>query len=360
MIAYWFLYAWSIALLLGLAALLSERAVRALHWPARLLWMGAMLLSIAGPLVAALFAGDSAPGSAGAITGSLDFAPTSLLLDRVLLAGWILGSTALLSALVSAHGSARRAQRGWQRTNLSGTQVLVAPDFGPGVLVTGKAEIVLPHWALELRPELRELMLLHEREHVRSRDHWLIMLGLALIALFPLNPFLWWQFLRLKLALEMDCDARVLSGRQDVREYAALLLDVATRSRTDRLVLAAFAAPPHAIERRIEMMLSNKSRVRRTAVGVCAAGAIAVVAFACEMPEPHSPEAAVRSALGVAEEPPPPPRPSPTYTVRDVGAPCCIAKAVQGQAYSGEEIEIVDVKERRLPPPPPPLPGTVK
>ncbi len=106
--------------------------------------------------------------------------------------------------------------------------------------------IVVPIWALELRPSALALLLEHEHEHIRARDHWLLAGGLGLLLLFPINPFLWWQFSRLKLAIEMDCDARVLSGRQDVRSYAALLLDVGRRCRSSRLVFAAFAAPPVA------------------------------------------------------------------------------------------------------------------
>lgn len=65
-------------------------------------------------------------------------------------------------------------------------------------------------------------MVTHEREHLRALDHRLILLGLALLVLCPFSPVLWWQFSRLKFAIEMDCAARVLAGRRDVRMYAAL------------------------------------------------------------------------------------------------------------------------------------------
>jgi hypothetical protein len=125
-----------------------------------------------------------------------------------------------------------------------------------------------------------------------------------------LNAGLWWQFRRLKLAIEMDCDARVLSGRQDVRGYATLLLDVGRRCRTGHLAFAAFAAPRHAIERRIRMMLDPKPRSHRLLAGACAVGAVVIGVLACNTPEPAAPDTALRTALGLAAPPKPPPAPA--------------------------------------------------
>ena len=50
------------------------------------------------------------------------------------------------------------------------------------------------------------------------------------VALFPWNPALWLIVKRLRLAIEIDCDARVLAGRRsDVRDYGMLLLTVGSR-----------------------------------------------------------------------------------------------------------------------------------
>jgi len=226
---------------------------------------------------------------------------------------------------------------------VQGMRVLVSRDFGPGVIALGRAQIVLPDWALQLESALQELMVQHEAEHLRARDHTLILLGLMLLVLCPFNAVLWWQFRRLKLAIEMDCDARVLAGRRDVRRYAALLLDVGERSRTSHLVFAAFAAPPHAIERRIRVMLDRKPRSRLLTAGLAGAGALVIAVLACQTPEPQSPEEPLRQALGLVPEPPPPPPHPPeeglSYDLlREVAEP------------------VIIVEEERLPPPPPPPP----
>jgi beta-lactamase regulating signal transducer with metallopeptidase domain len=304
MIALWMLYALVVAFCLGVAALLTERVVRTRGKGTRLVWASAMVLSVALPVMAVQRAmSQDARTSTVVDAVRVDPAKWLAFIDRTLLMGW-LGSALLLAVmLLLAQRSLLRRRRAWQRAEFHGEAVLISSDLGPGVVVTpGLAQIVVPTWALDLKTELQQLMLLHEREHLRARDHWLIVMGLLLLVLCPFNPILWWQFTRLKLAIEMDCDARVLSGRRDVRAYAALLLDVGVRMRAGHLVFAAFAAPPHAIERRIRMMLDTKQRPRRWLMAACTAGAVVLGFLACNTPEPASPEAAVRSALGEVPE----------------------------------------------------------
>ena len=52
----------------------------------------------------------------------------------------------------------------------------------------------------------------HERSHLDAGDPRLIALAVTLLVLMPWNPLLWWQFRRLRRAIEVDCDTRVLSG----------------------------------------------------------------------------------------------------------------------------------------------------
>ena len=308
MIMLWMLYALAIALWLTLAGLLAERALRALGRSARLLWFAVLICSALVPLVMALLAA-SAPQSAEA-SFSAAGAGWRTLIDRLLVAGWVGSGFGVAATVLLSGGALQRARRHWRPAQVQGTTVFVAPDLGPGVVMLGRAQIVLPAWALELDAARLDLMVRHEHEHMRARDHWLIMGALVVLLLCAFNPVLWWQFKRLKLAIEMDCDARVLSGRQNVREYAALLLDVGARSRAARLLFAAFATPPHAIERRIRTMLEPRSKTRRTTLALGAAGVVVCTVLACETPEPSSPEPALRSVLGSEkEEAPPPPHP---------------------------------------------------
>jgi bla regulator protein blaR1 len=349
MIALWILYSIAIAFAFGGAAVLLERALRWQGRPARVVWPLAMTASSVLPVFSVLRAlASAAPDDAPLNHASrVQSALTNLgaLLDRPILLAWCAATLALVLAIALAQRALLRARASWRELYVDGTNVLVSPDVGPGVWAIGRARIVVPSWCLTLDAEGSALLIAHEREHLRARDHWLLLFGLFVVLLFPLNAGLWWQFRRLKLAIEMDCDARVLSGRQDVRGYATLLLDVGQRCRTGHLAFAAFAAPPHAIERRIRMMLDPKPRSHRLLAGVCAVGAVLVGVLACATPEPESPDTAVRSALGINE------------TLRSSeGNPVDAEKELYEVRVEGVELRRALADEDLLPPPPPPPP----
>jgi hypothetical protein len=167
--------------------------------------------------------------------------------------------------------------------------VLVAPNAGPAALADAGGRIVLPTWALEMDDERRALMLAHERAHLAARDPQLLTAAVGAIALMPWNPALWWQYRRLRVAVEIDCDRRVLRRHPDVASYGALLLDVARRGASHRHHLAAAFSgptPTTSLERRIRTMTSRRPRhaaVRALAVAALGAG---LAIAACEAPHP--------------------------------------------------------------------------
>jgi TonB family protein len=155
-----------------------------------------------------------------------------------------------------------------------------------------RSRIVLPAWALSADEEARRLVLEHEQEHVRAGDPRLLAAALVFAALIPWNPAAWWQLRRLRLAIEVDCDARVLRRRADVRAYGTVLLEVGRRAVRSRLPLAAFAEPVSSLERRIRIMTAPRaSRPLLRAAG-CGALAAALTAAACETPQPTQPSRA--------------------------------------------------------------------
>ena len=145
-----------------------------------------------------------------------------------------------------------------------------------------RGRVVLPRWALGLEPAQRRLMVLHEAEHVRAGDPQLALAGLVVCALMPWNVAAWWQLGRLRLALEMDCDARVLARSDDVRSYGSLLLEVGQRRGAGLAV--GLAETRSSLERRIRMMTETTTG-RRTlrALGLAAVSG-GVLAMACETP----------------------------------------------------------------------------
>ncbi|HUF25632.1 MAG TPA: M56 family metallopeptidase [Gemmatimonadaceae bacterium] len=317
MIITWMLYGLVIGALLGGAALTAERAARALRLPARWIWALALIASIALPVVGLLaprsdpagtaagierFGGDpvvpaSVPGDAvslaraGGALAALAVRATELgrALDRPLLAAWALGSMALFAVFIAAWLRLRRARRDWSLSLVERQFVRVSTDIGPAVVGCVRSEIVLPVWALGMDPASRAMLLAHEQEHVRARDPLLLAAGLLTLALVPWNIAMWWQLRRLRLAVEMDCDARVLRGCPDVRTYGALLVEVGRRNARTPFAAAAFSEPATHLERRIRMMLTRPPRRPRLRAGALSAAAAALAIVACDLQPPTAP-----------------------------------------------------------------------
>jgi TonB family protein len=128
-------------------------------------------------------------------------------------------------------------------------------------------------------------MLLHEGEHVRAGDTRLVLAGLLLLAAAPWNIPLWWQFRRLREAIELDCDARVLKRAPDARRYGSLLLEVGRR-RTVPVMVVALADPPSFLERRIRLITTRAAGRSMRHVGGLAliAGSLVAVAICTRDP----------------------------------------------------------------------------
>ncbi len=309
----WFLYCTGVALVLGLAAQSAESAARSVGRPGRWAWLGALVLSVLIP--AASFFGlrmwaspiPVLPAVAPLALPELTVwgAPGGTGLDpvRVLLLLW--GCATLLLAARVALGAARlrRGRRGWRAMNVSGVPVWVTKDIGPAVFGLRRASILLPAWALTIDEDLQALMLLHEREHLRAGDPWLVAGALATVVLIPWNPALWWQLHRLRLAVEMDCDARVLALAPDARTYGRLLIEVGRR-RSAPLPVLALSEPITFLERRIRAFTGAGAGAYRRAALLVAVSATLVLLAVCAR-DPISPQPApATDALAVSTEGP--------------------------------------------------------
>ncbi len=90
---------------------------------------------------------------------------------------------------------------------------------------------------------VQSLILEHERQHMLARDPLLLRAGILLVMLVPWNLPLWWQLRRLRLAIELDCDARVLGSGADAIRYAEVLLGVVRRVTTVPVGVVAMSEP---------------------------------------------------------------------------------------------------------------------
>ena len=203
---------------------------------------------------------------------------------------WLATSLLALGVLAFVHLRIRRARRRWAETELFGTRVRIAPDVGPAVVGLLRPQIVVPHWLLGRSVDEQQLVLAHEREHLGARDHLLLCAGSLVVALVPWHPAAWWMLARLRLAIELDCDARVLRRGVPARTYGTLLIDLADRCTGFRVGATALADEGSHLERRLLAMKTTKSKRSFLRAGALGTAAALALLAACEAKVPTGPE----------------------------------------------------------------------
>ena len=310
MLAPWLVYAVVTSSFAAAAAVAAELLAGAWRRPRRGVWLAAIALSIGAPILIAvpapapavesavssqLPASGRASGSANAVfrrrapTGDRLAHATIAVSDRRLVQLWFVSSALLLALLLTGAIRLRRQVRTWRLTVIDGSEVLIAPEVGPAVIGLIRPRVVLPEWTLTLEPSARALILQHEREHIRARDSHLLLFAAVSTALLPWNLPLWFMTRRLALAVELDCDQRVLRTAGSVREYGLILLEVVRRREARGLLLGASLIQPRGfLSRRIHAMVSYKPQRPRLAslALVAAIAGLTVAAGSIPRPEP--------------------------------------------------------------------------
>jgi beta-lactamase regulating signal transducer with metallopeptidase domain len=288
-------------LLVG-SAHFMDRGIRAFALPTRWIWLTTMVGATLAPLLCLLVPSTPGPNPpAGAILpvealygllepqGSVRNSGVPFLstLDEVLLVAWAGASLLVVLFFGGAALALKLRSDRWASRQTGGEEILVSDGVGPALLGFFNPRIVLPPWALSLEEDELRMVLLHEAEHRRARDPTVLMGGILLLALCPWNPALWWGLRRLRLAVEGDCDRRVLARGVPRNRYGRLLLGVASESHGIFPLAPALAEGGNSfLERRLRMM---KTDVGRKRVGrALAAGVFGglLLALACETPTP--------------------------------------------------------------------------
>lgn len=279
MLVLWMLYATAFAAIVAGGALALERLAAIWDVPRRTVWCAAVVVAIATPVFLALnpnraprWMEPSAPVVVEmavqaavpiqrvqlASEPSRLFVPPSFSArwNAPALAAWIGASAVLLVIFLRGVWIMNRRRGEWERASVDGNRVLIAQNAGPAVVGALKPEIVLPSWMLVLDATERALVLRHESEHVAARDPLLLTLGGLSLVLFPWNAALWFIVRRLRLATEIDCDARVLRSVASPRDYGMLLLAVGARRSLALPLSASLTERQLDLERRIIAMTS--------------------------------------------------------------------------------------------------------
>jgi TonB-dependent SusC/RagA subfamily outer membrane receptor len=162
------------------------------------------------------------------------------------------------------------------------------------------SEIILPSWLLARPDAEQQAVVMHEHEHVRAGDPWLLVAGCVAVALMPWHPLLWYALNRLRLAIEVDCDRRVLRRGIPAASYGALLIDLSAMRSSLPSAMPAFSCSGSYLERRLRAMTSRPMRFAGSRRIVGATLALAAVVTACESKLPTSAEIEGMNASGAA------------------------------------------------------------
>lgn len=307
MIASWMLYAIALGILLAVAAVVLEHAAQLMRWPARWIWLGALGLMLFLPALGLI--PDAAPSPVGTaaplnvVSYGLSSAVASATAGRALAAPslgsmiiglWLLASLAVLGIASVGQVRMRCEIAGLAEDHMEGVVVRISRSTGPAVVGLFRPVIVVPEWVRSLDAERRRYVIEHERAHADAGDTWLLHAAMALVAVMPWNPAVWWAAKRLRDAVELDCDQRLVRGGASVGTYGTLLIDVAGRGFRAVAAVAPFIGRASLLARRIETLMgaTPRARIARAALAAVAGGALVFVACQTKRPVPTAPPAA--------------------------------------------------------------------
>ncbi len=304
----WMLYVVMVSLLLSLGAFLAERAARLKQAGTRWIWITAIVASLVLPTLissVALELPDVFGESVASKYVALRQATSEHLSPAIWIAGsaepanwrsanplirqlWIGVSVAMLLALIGSGVQLFLRKRKWHHETVAGADVYVTNDVGPAVVGLMRPRIVVPRWVTAALPLHQSAVIAHEQSHLDARDPQLFTLALALLVFMPWNLPLWWQLRRLRYAIEIDCDARVLKGGVDPAHYGETLIAVGERQSAYVGAVAAMSESKSFLEERIEHMIRKPVRWRRLGAATLASFAIAVTALAAQVSPPNA------------------------------------------------------------------------
>ena len=325
MIAAWMTFVLIIGAFVTIAAITLHSLQRSAHRPVRWVWASAMALLIGLALVAPMRSPPPvilsvamvdraditpAPTAEHSLTARASAALQALrhvvatpivtateraahlppLAQRALLGLWLSSSMLLLLFMRRVFARLHAQRQQWPTQSLHGTRVRVSSSAGPAVMGIAPPEIVVPAWILERSVDEQRLVLAHELQHVRARDPLLLVLAWLGVAIMPWHPAMWYLWSRLRLAIELDCDRRVLRAGAAPRQYGQLLIDLTGRRTALSVGIPAFSYSASYLERRLLAMTARPSRflTLRRASGALIAS-LAILA-ACESKLPTSAE----------------------------------------------------------------------
>jgi beta-lactamase regulating signal transducer with metallopeptidase domain len=309
----WMVYVLVVTLILGCAAFAAEQSAQTRKAPTRWLWAASICASLLLPVVISSVSiqipsvssavGQSAPPTpiplrqmtASAIQPSAWLGAGAERMaarpdvDTILMRAWAGASALIFLAIVFNGVQLHRRKRAWDRRLVAGVSIYVSQDVGPAIVGLLRPRIVAPRWIIDAAPQTQALVVAHEQSHLDAGDAQLLAIAILLIVAMPWNLPLWWQLRRLRFAIEVDCDARVLRGGHDVSRYGEALIMVGERQSSRVAVVAAMSESKSFLEQRIRKMLWKQKKFAWVSAAALAGLGFVLAAGAAEVSPPNAP-----------------------------------------------------------------------
>jgi beta-lactamase regulating signal transducer with metallopeptidase domain len=307
----WMVYVLVVTAILAAAAFAAERSAQIRKASTRWLWVASICASLVLPVVISSVSiqvpsltsavGQTAPqkliplrqmtSSAiqpsawlGAGTQRRAAAPD---VDTILARAWAGASGLLFLAILFSGAQLYRRKRDWERQVMAGAAVFVSEDVGPAIVGLLRPHIVVPRWIIHATAETQGLVLAHEQSHLDAKDAQLLAVAILLIVAMPWNLPLWWQLRRLRFAIEVDCDTRVLKIGHDASRYGETLIMVGERQSNRIAVVAAMSESKSFLEQRIRTMLRKQKKFAWASASAMAGLGFVLAASAAEVSPPN-------------------------------------------------------------------------
>jgi len=171
---------------------------------------------------------------------------------------------------------------------MAGVPVHVSQHAGPAIVGLLKPQIVVPRWLTQCPADVQELVIAHEQSHLEAHDVKLVAIALGVLVCMPWNLPLWWQLRRLRRAVEIDCDGRILRRGYDVSRYGETLIAIGERQSTDIAAAVAMAEPRSLLEHRIRNMLRKETKYAPATAALLACLGVACAVGAAEISPPRN------------------------------------------------------------------------
>ena len=220
----------------------------------------------------------------------------------------------------------------------------------PFVLGIFRPVIYLP---LGLSERDREMVLSHERAHLKRRDNWIKPLAFMLLAVHWFNPLVWLAYVLLCRDIESACDERVLRdmGREQRRAYSTALLNCSVRPRMISACPLAFGEL--SVKGRIKSVLNYKKPGFWISLAALAACALVAVCFLTDPVREDENHGAGPESLAAEDEaeaqPQESPAPEETMPSVDSSLLFVIPKDGDGSDYAPENLTQIREETEELP-----------